>query len=284
MTLRAEPSPLQVFVGFRGDEDCGDGVLRMAGNRRCTAAFLPATAVTPPVPVLGQVSGGANGAPSDGDNLTPRVSGASVLVYVSTSSNMGNVCDGAGVTQIRFVDLDTGARGCLSTAGGASRPANGPNREPDISGDGRVVAWVTEAPDVLAGCGGPGAPQVVVLDRGTGARQCGSATADGAQGSGPSAGPRLSRDGRFLVFATRAANLVGGGDGSRFQILRVDRQTGERQVVSAVSGTLGDGDSVEPAISGDGDRGWRSGRARPIWRRPAGRRTRSTSGTRPRGR
>jgi Tol biopolymer transport system component len=72
------------------------------------------------------------------------------------------------------------------------------------------------------------------------------------QANGNSYGPVLSADGRFVVFRSRASNLV-PGDGNRAQDVFVrDRRTGRTTRVSlAADGSEGNGDSGGAAISAD---------------------------------
>jgi Tol biopolymer transport system component len=75
-----------------------------------------------------------------------------------------------------------------------------------------------------------------------------------ASGDAASGAPRVSADGRYVVFASEATNLIAGGSppGVR-QVYRVDRQTGEVIRVSQTpGGTPGDGPSGDPVVSADG--------------------------------
>jgi Tol biopolymer transport system component len=122
----------------------------------------------------------------------------------------------------------------------------------DVSADGRVVAFVSLArlthADVNA------VEDVYVLDRTTGAVRLESATAGGAASDGSSRQPRVSADGRFLVFSTVAANLVGARVGTiGAQVLRRDRATGAVVLVSHTpAGAPGNRGSGHPDISDDG--------------------------------
>lgn len=78
----------------------------------------------------------------------------------------------------------------------------------------------------------------------------------GNEPNGPSSNPKISADGRFVVFESRASNLVTGiSDSSTTQhIYRYNTQTGETILVSKASdGTPGDNDSANPVISYNGN-------------------------------
>jgi Tol biopolymer transport system component len=63
----------------------------------------------------------------------------------------------------------------------------------------------------------------------------------------------MSADGRFVAFESLAGNLVPGGVLGMGQAYVRDRKTGRTELVSVgPRGVHGDGESSEPAISGDG--------------------------------
>jgi Tol biopolymer transport system component len=122
----------------------------------------------------------------------------------------------------------------------------------DVSADGRVVAFVSLAR--LAAGDDNTAEDVYVLERATGTISLESARGNGRASDGSSQHPRLSGDGRFLVFSTVATNLVGSrGQGIDTQVLRRDRTTGVTTLVSRTpAGAPGNGWSGVPDISDDG--------------------------------
>lgn len=80
-----------------------------------------------------------------------------------------------------------------------------------------------------------------------------SVDAAGAQITQDGSTPSVSDDGRFVVFASKAAQLPGAN--GFVQIYRKDRQTGAVLLVSAgPTAAAGNGDSASPVISGDGSR------------------------------
>jgi hypothetical protein len=81
----------------------------------------------------------------------------------------------------------------------------------------------------------------------------GSAGLGGAPADGQSANPRVSADGRYVVFDSAAGNLSPTCPTGVRQVYRSDRATGAIQCVSlAAGGVPGDGASSLPAVSGDG--------------------------------
>ncbi len=82
-----------------------------------------------------------------------------------------------------------------------------------------------------------------------------SAAGGGVQGNDDSGqyGVSVSADGRFVAFASRATNLVGGDTNGFMDVFVRDRESGTTERVSVSSaGAESDGDSSLPSISGDG--------------------------------
>jgi Tol biopolymer transport system component len=85
-----------------------------------------------------------------------------------------------------------------------------------------------------------------------------SIATNGTQGNGNSpdaAGARISGNGRYVVFKSKATNLIPGGTNQFAQIFRRDLLLGTTELVSeAADGSIqgGDGDSHNPSISADG--------------------------------
>lgn len=78
-----------------------------------------------------------------------------------------------------------------------------------------------------------------------------SVASDGTPASGFSQSPIISRDGRYVVFVSAAANLAPGAAG--LQVYRHDRVTGVTQLVSvALGGGATGAGAFGPSVSGDG--------------------------------
>jgi Tol biopolymer transport system component len=88
------------------------------------------------------------------------------------------------------------------------QPANGASDSPDISPDGRLIAYRSAATDLVAG-NTNGLPQLIVYDRLLGTNTLLSTAATSvAAGDNRSLTPVFSGDGRTLVFASWASNLA----------------------------------------------------------------------------
>ncbi len=97
-----------------------------------------------------------------------------------------------------------------------------------ISADGRYVAFDSGASDLVAGDTN-GQPDVFVRDRVAGVTTRVSVAHDGSQLPVQSSKPRLSADGRYVLFATLATNVMPGppqGSGGTDNIYRYELNTG----------------------------------------------------------
>lgn len=80
-----------------------------------------------------------------------------------------------------------------------------------------------------------------------------SVAKDGSPANAPVDGGRISGDGRYVVFASRATNLVPGATGDRMKVFLKDLRTGRVELISATpGGTVADDDSTADSISGNG--------------------------------
>ena len=122
----------------------------------------------------------------------------------------------------------------------------------DVSGDGRFVAF--ESSVRLSPRDTNSMNDIYVLDRRSGHITLESVALDGTAGSGTSDCPRLSHDGRVLVFTTFANNLVEQASGiPRSQVMRRDRGTGVTELVSRTpANESGNGWSGGADVSDDG--------------------------------
>src|SRR6266568_2731778 len=146
----------------------------------------------------------------------------------------------------------------VSVASGGTE-GNGASLSSALSADGRFVAFVSAATDLVA-ADTNGVSDVFVHDRQTGATERVSVASGGAQGNGSSGligfafPPALSADGRFVAFDSAATNLVAGDTNAVSDVFVHDRQTGTTERVSVASGgAQGNGNSggffAFPALS-----------------------------------
>jgi Tol biopolymer transport system component len=86
-------------------------------------------------------------------------------------------------------------------------PPDGPSSDPAISRDGRYVAFVSEATNLVPGDRNR-SPDIFLRDLRMRSTALISRSASGGPGNGPSGNPVVSADGRFVAFQSQASDLV----------------------------------------------------------------------------
>jgi Tol biopolymer transport system component len=202
------------------------------------------------VDLNGMASGDSFGAAlaADGDCIV-FCSGSGSLVAGDTNGS----CDifvrtrSLGVTERVSVDSSGGEGN--SDSGGLYRG------DPAISADGSVVAFTSDASNLVPGDFNRNY-DVFVHDRRSGATECVSLAWTGGFANGVSGlwdGPAISADGRFVAFESRADNLVRDDTNSANDVFVRDRRLGTTERVSvSSSGLEADRDCYRPCISADG--------------------------------
>lgn len=146
------------------------------------------------------------------------------------------------------------------TASSPLHAAGSCGNAPEISADGRYVAFTCEGTDLVPGQSDfNGGADVFLYDRDTGATTLIShALASAAQtGNNTSFFPVISADGRFIVYASRANDLIAGpvDPAARLQLFLYDRLAGGNTLVTHASGspvTPSNGEAGRYALSADG--------------------------------
>jgi Tol biopolymer transport system component len=129
---------------------------------------------------------------------------------------------------------------------------NGNSVVPSLSGDGRLVAFDSDATNMVAGDTNA-ATDVFLRDLVSGLTTRISVGAGGAQGNARSSGPKLSTNGRFASFTSEATNLVSGDTNGFLDIFVRDLNANQTTRVNVSSGGAQANDfSFEPAINQDG--------------------------------
>lgn len=129
--------------------------------------------------------------------------------------------------------------------------ANAESGHPSISGSGRFVAFDSTATN-LVGNDTNGTSDVFVHDNVSGTTERISVASNGSQADGASGDPSISNDGRYIAFASDAANLATDGDAVSDVFVR-DRTSGTTTLVSVYDDeTPIVSPASHPVISGDG--------------------------------
>jgi Tol biopolymer transport system component len=205
--------------------------------------------------VTERVSVSSTGSQSDqisGRIARPALSGNGRFVAFDSLADNLVPGDTNGVDDVFVRDRTAGTttRVSVSSAGGQGNGASG---WASISGDGRYVAFQSDATNLVPGDSN-GATDIFVHDMVTGKTTRVSVSSAGALANRASFAPAISADGSAVAFSSNATNLVPGGT-SKFssEVYVHSLVTGKTTLVSvSSSGVPGNQFSAGPAISGDG--------------------------------
>jgi Tol biopolymer transport system component len=138
------------------------------------------------------------------------------------------------------------------SVGGAGQQANSQSFNPSISMDGRFVAFVSYASNLVAGDSNRSG-DVFVRDREAGVTERVSVSSTGLESDALSFTPAISADGRFVAFRSEAARLVAGDTNDRSDVFVHDRSTGTITRASVDSeGAQAVEESSGPSLSANG--------------------------------
>ena len=199
-----------------------------------------------------RVSIGSGGAQANGFSESAAISAdGRYVTFISRASSLV-AADTNGWGDVFVHDRQSGQTALVSVANDGTQ-ANSENYGPAISADGRFIAFYSGASNLVSGDTN-GTLDVFVRDRQTGQTGRVSVAAGGTQGTGLSADPAISADGRYVTFLSSAPNLVSGDTNEMADVFVHDRATGQTDRVSvAMDGTQANGGSAtySSAISAD---------------------------------
>jgi Tol biopolymer transport system component len=226
---------------------------RLAASAAAVALALvvaaPAVAAVKPKTI--RVSVASDGTQHDEQASEPSISGSGrFIAFQSNDPDLDPDVDN-GSFDVYVHDRKTRTTTRISVAPDGS-PGDGDSGDASISADGRFVAFKSTATNLV--------PEdtddigdIFVRDRVTGVTTLVSVRSNGAKGDGPSEDPKISANGRYVVFESRAANLVPDDGNFAEDVFVHDRRTGKTTLVSRRSdGVIGNEDSGDPSISSDG--------------------------------
>ena len=198
-----------------------------------------------------RVSVSGDGSQGDKESTDPSISADGR--FVAYASEAGNLVAGdTNREQDIFVhDRETGKTTRVSVASDGSE-AEDDSQQSSISGDGRFVAFASEARNLVPGDTNR-KQDIFVHDRETGETRRVSLSSGGTEGDRDGETPVISAQGRFVAFTSEARNLVAGDTNRKADVFVHDRQTGETTRVSVGNdGRQANGGSGAPSISASG--------------------------------
>lgn len=166
-----------------------------------------------------RISLGPSGEQANGDCSRPAISGDGRFVAFESAASNLVPGDTNGQIDVFVRDLEDGRTQRVSLASDGAQ-ANSGSCCPQLSGDGRFIAFTSDA-DNLVGGDTNGVADIFVHDRVAETTFRVSPPPTAEEADGPSAHPVFSNDGGSLVFESSASNLVAGDDNDRSDIFLV---------------------------------------------------------------
>ena len=204
------------------------------------------------------ISSGLPGLPSLTPNASCQFSSACVSTngrYVAFWSEANNLAAGDtnGIRDIYVHDLVAGTN-FLASANTNDIAGNGLSMDPVISGNGQFVAFTSYASDLVTN-GVNNATNVFLRDLQAGTTTLVSVSPDGATpGNGASYSPAISSDGRYLLYFSKAGNLVPGSVGSSGgNLFWRDMQSGTNRAITTYTSST-TVNAINAATTPDGQR------------------------------
>jgi Tol biopolymer transport system component len=140
----------------------------------------------------------------------------------------------------------------VSVASGGTQARGGDSTQASISDNGRYVAFVSQATNLVPGDTNH-TYDIFVFDRKTRRTTRVSVASTGAQADGYSVWPSISADGRYVAFSSSAKNLAPDNDDFFEDVFVRDRFAGTTTMVSVSNeGESATFPALEPDISADG--------------------------------
>ena len=246
------------------------GSLKLYTRSRGATPVLNTVTVLPSGGATQRASVADNGGQANGDSFFEGLSVSADGRYVAFQSRASNLVAGDGNNDYDVFVRDREFPGktirmSVDTGGG---DPNGPSMFPSISANGRFVAFQSDASNLISSDTN-GATDIFVRDRDTDqdgifdesgavSTQRVSRNSTNGQTVGASLRPRISADGRFVVFQSDDPNIVANDTNGATDIFIRDRSvaTNTNRRVSVPDPSTGlseaNGDSVFADISGDG--------------------------------
>jgi Tol biopolymer transport system component len=173
---------------------------------------------------------------STADNLVDGDTNAASDVFLAQMGDAGSGVEARRMTRVSVYATGDARRGADSFAPAPGAPSA-------VSADGNLVAFASDSTNLVPGDTNS-ATDIFVRNRHNGKTERVSVTGSGGQADGASIAPAMSADGRYVVFASAATNLVGGDTNGVLDIYVRDRRTKETRRISEKPGV---GQSPLPA-------------------------------------
>ena len=190
------------------------------------------------------------GGQSNGSSFRPAMSGdGRYLVFESSATNLIAGTTAAGISHIYVRDRTLGTTTLVSQSS-AGTAGNGASLQASISGDGRYVAFESDANNLIDGDTNA-LRDIFLRDLTTGTTTRVSVGPGGVQSIGNAAGgasraPSITTDGRYIAFGSEATNLVVGDTNNVSDVFVYDRVSATTIRLSVASSG---GQGIDPSTA-----------------------------------
>ncbi|HEX2623506.1 MAG TPA: hypothetical protein VHL11_25270, partial [Phototrophicaceae bacterium] len=235
------------FVAFWSDSN-----IIVPGDTNNTPDIFVRDRQTSQVKIASVASGGTPQANAISYAEMDISTGGNLVVYASDGSNLVNG-DTNGVTDVFLYDVGVNQTARISLANGGVQ-ANGRSYRPVISGNGLLVAYRSDATNLVANDNNA-QPDIFIYDRVVNQVAQVNLSSSGAQSNAedPASGIAINDDGKFVAFDSRGSNLVNTDTNNSPDVFVRDRSSGKTIRMSvSTAGSQANGASSLPTISGDG--------------------------------
>lgn len=196
------------------------------------------------------MSVGSDSRQSNGHSSYPSIShNGRWIAFESTATNFVRVDKNGESFDVFVRDRRTGTTRLVSQSS-IGEQGNRDTRYPDFSRDGRFIVFTSEA-DNLVPNDENDTSDIFVRDLLSNTTERVTVGFDGTEANGPSFFPRLSGDGRYVVFTSSASNLVPADTNRVMDAFVVDRQERTTERVSVTSEGLQVGARTDYAVISD---------------------------------
>lgn len=200
---------------------------------------------------ISRVSTSSSGAQSNGASHDPVISADGRSVAFRSSASNLVTGDTNGQQDIFVKDTQTGTTTLVSVST-AGVQGNALSDDPQISDDGRFVAFHSDATNLVTGDTNA-VRDVFVRDRTANTTVRASVSSSGVQGNGASSEAAISGDGSTVAFQSDATNLVSGDTNAKTDVFTRVLATGVTSRVSVSNtGAQATNTSEAPTLSRDG--------------------------------
>ena len=155
-------------------------------------------------------------------------------------------------TDVFTHDRETKKTRRISVQSDGDQASGGSSSDPDLSSSGRFLAYESHATDLVPSDGNA-VEDIFLYDRVTKKTRIVTKNAAGDEGDDSSEDSEISSDGRFIVFESRAENLVTSDDNALEDCFLYNRKTKKMRRISLRNNgqQTNSGDSDDPAVSTD---------------------------------